>query len=405
MVSEISAKKSAGRFLSVVFIFFCLGFQCFGQIVTSDVFGYTIDMPEMSYIADYSEDETAVLFLHQLLPVQTAIRIWEQEKFENSKKCLESTLKKTGGTGLFSEVVWRNLSCSICEFTLDKNVMGEKMAGWGICVPLVQKKSYIAALSFAPEKNAFDCLQFILSVLDSISIDNAGLRQPGIVTTFAFPRNNPKKITVSAGGLKIATEIDDCDEEANQFVIDREFAVFKLFASQKCWKEAWQRFYRLIAKDAAVRLRKPAFDIFTKLENSSRKKDPESPDFQTAQELLYSVQNFPYERKDSDPSKADFTSLPAVLCGKGSDCDSRSLLLMTMFTSMGLDSIMLVSVDYSHAMVGLHQEGKLGQSYTLDGKEYLFGETTAKKMTFGKIDSKMQDRSKWIPVELYGLGL
>ena len=78
---------------------------------------------------------------------------------------------------------------------------------------------------------------------------------------------------------------------------------------------------------------------------------------------------------------------------------------MTMFTSMGLDSIMLVSVDYSHAMVGLHQEGKLGQSYTLDGKEYLFGETTAKKMTFGKIDSKMQDRSKWIPVELYGLGL
>ena len=105
MVAEISSKKSAVRVLSVVFIFFCIAFQSFGQIVTSEVFGYTIDMPEMSYIADYSEDETAVLFLHQLLPVQTAIRIWEQEKFQNSKKCLESTLKKTGGTGLFSEVV------------------------------------------------------------------------------------------------------------------------------------------------------------------------------------------------------------------------------------------------------------------------------------------------------------
>lgn len=52
-------------------------------------------------------------------------------------------------------------------------------------------------------------------------------------------------------------------------------------------------------------------------------------------------------------------------------------------------------------MVGINLPGKQGQAYTLDGKEYLFGETTAKKLTFGMIAKDMQDRSKWISVELY----
>ena len=44
---------------------------------------------------------------------------------------------------------------------------------------------------------------------------------------------------------------------------------------------------------------------------------------------------------------------------------------------------------------------ELVNDYTLDEKEYLFGETTAKNVTLGMIAADMQDRTKWIPVELY----
>ena len=52
-------------------------------------------------------------------------------------------------------------------------------------------------------------------------------------------------------------------------------------------------------------------------------------------------------------------------------------------------------------MVGINLPGKQGQTYSLEGKEYLFGETTAKNLTFGMIAKDMQDRKNWIPVELY----
>ena len=66
-----------------------------------------------------------------------------------------------------------------------------------------------------------------------------------------------------------------------------------------------------------------------------------------------------------------------------------------------MDSVMYISVEYSHAMAGVYLEGKQGQYFELDGKKYLTGETTAKDLTWGMISANMQDRSKWIPVELY----
>ena len=373
----------------------------FSEVISSDVFGYTIDFPEMFQIIDMTEDERSILFEHQLLPVQAAIKIWPQKSYTNSQDCLKATLGKIASTQDVTGVKWRNQSCAVSRIQMNEAVLGEKMEGWAVCTPLPQTKDYFVMLSYAPENKAYDCEQFILSLLDSIMIDRGSRREAGLITTFAFPKKGNKSIELEIEGEKIKTFMDEDDAEANQFVVDREFAVFKLFIDQQCWKEAWQRFYRLIAKDGIGRLKRPAFDISTALSPACNDADPENPSAAMAQKLLTWIQGFNYERPSATPDKADFTNIPATFTGSGSDCDSRSMLLMLLLKNMNIDSCMFISVDYSHAMAGVCLEGKMGQSYTLDEKEYLFGETTAKNVTLGMIAADMQDRTKWIPVELY----
>lgn len=362
------------------------------EVVSSSIFNYQIDLPEMFELTDCSQDERSILFKHKLLPVQTVIRVWSEEDFKDCSDALNKTQERLSASGEIAQVKWRNRTCAISRIELSEKALGEKMSGWAVCIPLVQSKNFLTVLSFAPQDKAYDCEQFILSVLDAVMVDRGSFSENGIITAFAFPKAGTKKITLNIDGKKIETAMDKDDAQANQFVVDREFAVFKLFVNQNCWKEAWQRFYRMIAKDGMGRVKKAAFDISNALECS---------DDVLAQKLLNWVQEFSYERPSATAEKADFTNIPLTLEGSGSDCDSRSMLLMLLYKNLGLDSIMLISIDYSHAMVGINLPGKQGQSYTLDGKEYLFGETTAKKLTFGMIAKDMQDRSKWIPVELY----
>lgn len=394
-------RKTFIRPILAAFFLIFPSFYSFSELVSSSVYGYSIDFPEMSEISDMTEDESSILFTHKLLPVQTAIKVWPQENFQNSTQALYKTLEKLSATGEISTAKWRNRECAVSQITISEKALGTKMRGWGTSIPLPDKKSFLTVISFAPEDKAYNCEQFILSILDSIMVDRGSFKESGLITAFAFPKAGQKNITLTIAGKKINTVLDKDDSEANQFVVDREFSVFKLFVNQKCWKEAWQRFYRIIAKDGMGRTKRAAFDISNALTEDCQKESPDFPEAALAQKLLTWTQNFNYERKSSSSDRADFTNIPATLEGAGSDCDSRSMLLMLLYKNLGLDSIMFISTQYSHAMVGINLPGKQGQTYSLDGKEYLFGETTAKNLTFGMIAKDMQDRKNWIPVELY----
>ncbi|HAC32567.1 MAG TPA: hypothetical protein DCF70_08090 [Treponema sp.] len=383
------------KLTGLLFIAVSLFMPLSGEVISSDIYGYSIDFPEGFSIADCSQDERSVLFEHTMVPVQTVIRVWPSDSGKSSEDCLNSTQKKISATGEVSPVRWRNQDCCVSRISVPQNVLGQKMEGWAVCIPLPSATDYLCVISYCPEDKFYNLEQFLLSVLDSIMIDRGSRREAGLITTFAFPKTTPQSITLNIAGQKIQTQLDKDDSQANQFVVDREFAVFKLFAETNMWKEAWQRFYRLIAKDAMGRVKKAAFDISAALFNST------ADELTVAQALLTWTQGFGYERASATPDKADFTNIPGVLAGLGSDCDSRSMLLMTLFKNMNMDSVMYISVEYSHAMAGVYLEGKQGQYFELDGKKYLTGETTAKDLTWGMISANMQDRSKWIPVELY----
>lgn len=395
-------KKNPRAFLCVFLSIFVFIQSTNAELVSSDKFGWTIDFPEYFILEDATEDERSALFSNQIVPVQVVIRVYEQSRYNDAASALKSTLLKLSASAQDAEIKWRNRDCALAQFTIPQNVLGTSQKGWAVSIPLQDEKSvnYFVILSYAPEENAFDLEQFILSVLDCVMVDRGSFYEAGIITSFAFPKSSEEQVNLKIAGKEIQTKIDKDDSDANQFVVEREFSVFKIYAATSQWQEAWKRFYRIIAKDAFGRMKKPAFDIYTSLMSTAASQNPSNPDAAFSQLLLTWIQDFKYETKSVTADKADFMNIPSVLKNEGSDCDSRALLLMVLLKNSGIDACMFVSVEYSHALLGVFLEGAQGQSYNLDGKDYLFGETTAKGLTLGMIRADMQDRSKWIPVEM-----
>ncbi|MBQ2205918.1 MAG: hypothetical protein II413_01770, partial [Treponema sp.] len=112
------------------------------------------------------------------------------------------------------------------------------------------------------------------------------------------------------------------------------------------------------------------------------------------QKLLTWTQNFSYER---EKNSSDFASLPSMLLGGGSDCDSRSMLLSVLLTGMNQDAILLVSRQYSHALCAI-TSGHQGHSFKFNGKDYLMGETTKQGLTWGIIAADQDKQDNWVPV-------
>ena len=71
--------------------------------------------------------------------------------------------------------------------------------------------------------------------------------------------------------------------------------------------------------------------------------------------LLSWVQDFQYNRRQNS---SDFNDLASVLQDKGSDCDSRSLLLCVLMEHYGIKSELFISREYSHAICGFDLPGK-----------------------------------------------
>ncbi|MCR5724223.1 MAG: hypothetical protein K6G80_03960 [Treponema sp.] len=388
------------RFFFLACLFFT-AHAAFADFLTSEKYGYTIDFPEGFTVLDGEEDGSSALLEHQFVKANVMLKVWDTDTYKDAKAALTGTFSKLGAEGTIETLRWRNQTCALSQFTMQNAAVQGVQSGWAAAYPLPLKKSILVLLVYSEQKSAWHVEQFILSTLDSVMIDRGSFRECGLITQAAFNSSEKKALTVEIAGKRIKSHIGAEDAQASQFVIDREFAVFKLYVNSKYWKEAWQRFYRQIARDTFGRTKKLAFDISEALQAEARVKDKENPDAAIAQMLLTWTQGFPYARQSASPDKADFANIPSVLLGEPSDCDSRSLLLAVLLKHMNIDACFFISSAYSHAIAGAALLGKAGQTISADGTEYLVGETTAAKgTTLGMMDAAMQDRSKWIPVIL-----
>lgn len=381
-----------------ILLFSYFSFCCFGEIIQDNDYNYSLDIPEGFALQDASEDNMSFHFIHPAYPVQLILKVYDNPAFINSEDVLDQTLTKLHATKQIDNFIWNDGQiCSISDFsmTLDKSY-----SGWAVCAPLQKKSSYITLLCYSDTEQRDGCNPFIMSVLNSLCINEDYYSYPGIILSYAFPTEGKKNISVNISGYNIQTSIDKSDIDAAQFLIDMEFNVLKLYANHNLWKEAWQRYYRMIYRDSFGRMAQCSYDIINKLYPICEKQNPSNPELTFAQTLLSWVQTFNYERNTASAASSDFTSLPAAISGHGNDCDSRSMLVSVILRAAGIDSFILISRDYSHAMTTLGIDAP-GQKYTVPGTDYefLMGETTA-KVTWGTIAQEHSDRSKWIPVLL-----
>ena len=376
-------------FLSILVILFVS--QAFAEQITDRDFGFSLDIPEGFEIADYTQDGMSYVFSHPNIPVTLVMKITE-EPSSNAALVLKKNLTKLNAKGDTDSFNWNGVNCGISNFTM---TLDDNYFGWGVTAPVKIEDYYVLLLCYAPQSKKA-CEQFIISTINSLCIDSERLNTPGIITSYAFPAEGRKAISLNIGGKQIKTTIDKSDIEAAKFTIELEYAVLTLYASHNLWKEAWQRYYRMIYRDNAGRMEAAAADIYNALYPELKKLYPYDAEIKYAQALLSWVQTFNYDRAKSK-NESDFTSIPAAITGTGSDCDSRSILISIFLNYMGIDTAILISHEYSHAMVVTDIPAP-GQTFTMEnGREYLMGETTA-RVTWGTIAADHADRTKWIPV-------
>lgn len=384
------------RFCKKLFYFlliiFAITSYSFSEQITDRDFGFSLDIPEGFEIADYTEDGMSYVFSHPNIPVTLVMKLTEEKNAKSAAEVLNINLKKLNASGETDSFKWNGTVCGISYFSMS---LDDNYSGWAVSAPVKIQDYYVILLCYAPESKK-GCEQFIISTINSLSINNEYLNTPGIITSYAFPSEGSESVLLKIGGKEIKTSLDKSDEEAAKFVIDLEYSVLNLYANHKMWKEAWQRYYRMIYRDNAGRLQQTAKNIYDSIYPELKKSKPQDADIKYAQALLSWVQTFGYERAQSK-IESDFTSLPASIKGKGSDCDSRSMLVSVLLNYTGIDTAMLISREYSHAVVVTDIPAP-GQTFTMEnGREYLFGETTA-RVTWGMLAQDQADRTKWIPV-------
>ena len=76
------------------------------------------------------------------------------------------------------------------------------------------------------------------------------------------------------------------------------------------------------------------------------------------------------------------------------------MLMCVLLGNMGIKSNLFISREYSHAVYGA-DINQPGAKITVNGTDFLLGETTAKDIKPGLIAAEMNDTEKWMPVEFF----
>ena len=178
------------------------------------------------------------------------------------------------------------------------------------------------------------------------------------------------------------------------------YNVLKYYAQSEKWKEAWIRYYKAIYRDTRGRLKTFTNDIYKVLYQISNQKNEKNMRYEINKMILNWVQSFSYGR-EKDINGSDFSPIPQILQGAVSDCDSRSILACAMLNQIGIESVLFISREYSHAIYGANVKNVYpaeNARINIGEKSFLLCETTKKSLNPGLISKDMSDENKWISV-------
>lgn len=375
-------------FLSILMIFLLIpvfaartGFSTFSNIVS-------IDLPEGFFVTESSSDNSTFALESSVAPVSAIIKIYEENSFKNANLAMRDVMKKLNLEFEISDFQWQNTLVSITSF--EGTIHNVQAFGYGASVQVPENNKFIILLTWCQKGLESQVFPYMSSFLDGLYINIASYFDSGLFTSFTYPEEEQMDISVEIDNKKINSKMAKNAKEAAEFLVEKEYQVLLMYQNSPLWKEAWQRYYRMIFRDSCKHLMNLSFDIYNELYSDCKN------DTEYAQKLLYWTQNFTYER---EKTKSDFSSLPAMILGNGSDCDSRAMMLSVLLQTVNIDCSLLISNEFSHSIAILNSDLP-GFSFSYNDKKYLTGETTSKGLTWGKISSDQIDQSKWIEVLL-----
>lgn len=371
--------------------------------------GYFLDIPEGFNLAD-GDGTNRFAFLSPDGRLEFDLLRYDRARFPKVEALAAETLKKLGSGGGSEAFIYEGRPAILAE--LDFKLGGTQKKGYALFIegrpapqaapgtaapqqgsasalPAPAAERHTALLAYTDADKFPSYADLVLSALDSFSADKVAKRRPGPMSQylFAFPPQRKEKKTLSFGETKLDLPWNADEAKEEEDLAGREFRVLQAYVQNEAlWRPAWARAYRMIYRESAASLDELASRI-----------DPLLPDDPTeaARSLLSWVQGFHYER---DQQGSDFVApLDSAYEGRG-DCDSRAMIMAIILERRGVDTVLMVSRDYSHALLGLDVPGG-GQRFPFEGKQYLVAETTA-KVGLGMIAADQADWSKWIGIRL-----
>ena len=349
--------------------------------------GASIDMPS-GFTPGDGDGRTRFSYFDPAGEMELDILVYEPDRFftaDGMAAEIVATLDSQGDTSTF-RYEGREAALTELAFTFD----GVARKGYGLFVAGKTGEADYALLAHVAAAR-FDAYgEYIISCLDSFSIDRAARREPGPVSQFLLPwppnRAARRTAVLPGGAVELAWSAEEAAQELDVAV--REARILALYAeTDTLWVDAWARFYRMVYRESAARLDGLA-DAFAR---SLPLGDPT----ECARRVLAWVQGF---TDAPDDSGIDFVpALPAAFERRG-DCDARAVVMAIVLERLGIDCVLMISREYSHAMVGVAVPGG-GQRFTFNGRDYLVAETTA-KVGIGLIDAGQADFSKWLGVDV-----
>lgn len=339
--------------------------------------GWSIDLPEGFTLADRAGRDR-FRFTHTLFNADLLIAQYQQSMFNSAESALKHVQSQFTSTTDKASFIWRNREAAIGR--IDPGTS----AGWILVLELPEHRGWLSFAAISPPDEYERCEFLLISALDTVCTDDGSWFSSGPMTSFASPSEGSLEARFEALGLHLNVLFDLIDQDAAQSVVDREFSLLTTYLNTPLVIDAWKRYYQIIWKDSWERFERTAFVLSARLPKSSEEKTAE---------LLAWVQDFQYERNQAE---SDFLALPATFIDKRGDCDSRALLMVLLLNQMGIDAILMISPEFSHALVGSDCPGE-GARFESGGKKYLVSDTTA-KVAAGMVPSDMADPTKWFAV-------
>lgn len=351
------------------------------EALGSPEWGYSLDLPEGYSLVEKS-GTTRYHFSHALYPAELQIALYPSGNFPAADKALKFVTGQFQSTGTEVAFDWRLRSAAIGR------IETESLGGWSVALELAGQKGWLVMACFAPIDRSTELEALMISTLDAVFTDEGSYFEPGPMTAFAWLKDKTIRKTFVDGKMSLEVPFDAIDAEANQSVVDREFGLLTSYLETDLVIPAWQRYYRMIYRDAWARLAKASFIVGNAYPQDARA---------LTEALLSWTQSFAYERNFNG---ADFVNLPEAFSSRTGDCDSRALLMVLMLNQLGVDAVLLVSPSYSHSVAAVDCPGE-GARFPVGKKKYLICDTTA-KVAPGLIASDMADQSQWFAVSFYG---